>query len=96
MPGRPPLNVVPSETLSSLITSSEASHLAGVSVAAICNWRERGYLAPDPDHPGKQKRVHLTPAGHDRRNRPLYRWIDVAKAEHATRTRARRTYPTAA
>lgn len=80
----------------SLITTTDAANLAGVSVAAISNWRERGYLAPDPDHPGRQKRVHLTPARHDSRNRPLYRWIDVVKAEHATRGRARRTYPTAA
>lgn len=80
----------------SLITTTDAANLAGVSVAAVSNWRERGYLAPDPDRPGEQKRMHLTPAGHDRRNRPLYRWIDVVKAEHATRGRARRIYPTAA
>lgn len=70
----------------SLITTTDAANLAGVSVAAISNWRDRGYLTP----------AAYLPAVHGKRQRPLYRWIDVAKAEHATRARARRTYPTAA
>lgn len=77
------------------MTTTDAANLAGVSVAAISNWRERGYLGPDPENPGRQKRIHLTPTRHNARGRPLYRWIDVAKAEHATRERARRRYTTA-
>jgi predicted site-specific integrase-resolvase len=57
-----------------LLTASEAASYAGVTVAAVVNWRTRG---------------HLHPAG-IRRGRPLYRLIDVAKAEHKTRKRARR------
>lgn len=80
-----PLALAP-ELIDSLITSTEAANLAGVTVAAISNWRERGYLTRDG------QRVHLAPAEHDQRGRPLYRWIDVAKAERATRDRARRTF----
>ena len=57
-----------------LLTASEAAEFADVTVQAIINWRNRG---------------HLQPAGH-RHGRPVYRLLDVAKAEHATRTRARR------
>ena len=57
-----------------LITASQAAAYANVSVQAIVNWRKRG---------------HLQPAG-QRRGRPLYRLLDVAKAEYATRKRARR------
>jgi len=57
-----------------LLTATQCAAYAGVSVQAIVNWRNRG---------------HLAPAGH-RHGRPVYRLLDVAKAEHATRTRARR------
>ena len=58
-----------------LLTATQASHYAGVTPEAIMMWRRRG---------------HLTPASHDRSGRPLYRLIDIAKAEHATRKKARR------
>jgi len=87
-----PVSLAP-ELLESLVSTSEAANLAGVKVSAITNWRERGYLVDTVDGP---KRVHLAPAGLDVRNRPLYRWIDVAKAERATRDRARRKYVSAA
>jgi hypothetical protein len=79
------------DLIDSLISTTEAANLAGVTVAAISNWRERGYLTTAGE------RVHLVPAGfvpaaHGKRERPLYRWIDVAKAERATRERARRTF----
>jgi predicted site-specific integrase-resolvase len=64
------------ETLTSLVTTAEAAELAGVSVGAIRIWVHRG---------------HLTPVGRER-GRLMYRWIDVAKAELATRKRARRRY----
>lgn len=57
------------------ITASEAAGHCGVTVAAITNWVSRG---------------HLNPVGIDNRGRKLYRLIDVAKAEYATRNKARR------
>jgi hypothetical protein len=71
-----PVSFAP-EALDSLITSTEAANLACVGVATISKWRDRG---------------HLTPAAYDDRGRPLYRFIDVARAERATRDRARRTF----
>lgn len=64
------------DRLDSLITTNEAAALAGVAVATIRKWAQRG---------------QLTPVGHDpQTNRPLFRFIDVAKAERATRAKARR------
>jgi hypothetical protein len=59
------------------ITTSQAAAYAGVTAAAVTNWRRRGYLTP-VDH---------------QRGRPIYILLDVAKAEHATRRRARRLSP---
>ncbi len=53
-----------------LITAAEAAALCGVKVQAVTNWVARG---------------HLKAAGLDDRNRKLYKVIDVAKAERATR-----------
>lgn len=66
----------PLDRLNELISTTEAAALAGVTVAAVSNWRDRGILPA---------------AGTDERGRPLYRFIDVAKAERATRDKARRT-----
>lgn len=74
------------ETLESLISTKDAAYMAGVTLAAISNWRERGYVN------ALGERVHLVPADYDSRGRPLYRWLDVAKAERATRDRARRKF----
>jgi hypothetical protein len=57
------------------ITATEAAAHCDVSVSAIAKWVARG---------------HLTPCGVDDRGRKLYRLIDVAKAEYATRKKARR------
>ena len=57
-----------------LLTASEAAEYAGVHVEAILNWRNHG---------------RLTVSG-TKNGRPAYRLLDVAKAEHATRKRARR------
>jgi len=57
-----------------LLTASEAAGHCGVSVQAILNWRKRG---------------HLQVAG-QKNGRPAYTLLDVVKAEHATRQRARR------
>ena len=61
--------------LNTLLTASEGARYAGVTRYAVSKWRARG---------------HLTPAEYDQAGRPLYRLIDLAKAEHATRKRARR------
>lgn len=68
---------IPTELIERRITTADASHLAGVSVATIRKWVQRGHLAVD-------RRDHL--------GRPLFRWLDVAKAERLTRDHARRTY----
>ncbi|MCZ7414298.1 MerR family transcriptional regulator [Streptomyces sp. WMMC897] len=51
------------------------SNTPAVTRSAICKWVARG---------------HLTPAGLDAQGRPLYRRADLARAEHATRSRALR------
>jgi DNA-binding transcriptional MerR regulator len=58
-----------------LITVAEAASLCGVSSEAIRKWASRGILIA---------------SGLDERGRKLYKVIDVAKAERATRDRARR------
>lgn len=62
-----------------LVTATEAAALARVTVAAVCKWRERGYLPVATDELGNEIR--------DSRGRPRYRYIDVAKAEAATKAR---------
>jgi phage terminase Nu1 subunit (DNA packaging protein) len=68
--------------LGALLSASEAAALAGVSVAAVCNWAARGILPVATDGTGQPVR--------DSRGRPRYRMLDVAKAERATARRARR------
>ena len=60
-----------------LLTGPQAADLCGVGPATIRQWKCRGLLAP---------------AGLDERGRPLYRQLDVALAEKATRKRAGRNY----
>lgn len=62
-------------SIDDLITVNEAATLCGVTAAAIRQWASRNLIAA---------------AGLDERGRKLYRLIDIAKAEKATRTRARR------
>lgn len=61
--------------IDSLITTNDAATLCGVSAQAIRMWVNRGLLAA---------------TGMDDRGRKLYRLVDVAKAERATRNKARR------
>lgn len=63
------------DSIDSLITTSEAATLCGVTTQAVCMWVKRGYLQASG----------LSDRGHK-----LYRLLDVAKAERATRDRARR------
>lgn len=63
------------EGIEDLITVNEAATLCGVSAVTIRSWANRGILSA---------------SGIDMRGRKLYRLIDVAKAERATREKARR------
>lgn len=58
------------EGIDDLITAADAARLCGVTTQAITNWVRRG---------------HLKEAGLDERNRKVYKVIDVALAERATR-----------
>lgn len=57
------------------LSTAEAAALARVQAVTVRSWKARG---------------HLAPAGRDRFGRPLYRALDVARAEAATRVAARR------
>lgn len=58
-----------------LLTTAEAAAHAHVTPATIRQWVYRG---------------HLAAASHNHNGRPLYRLLDVARAEYATRKAARR------
>lgn len=76
--GRPILSgaaILIPEGIDDLITANEAASLCGVSAEAIRKWASRGILSA---------------SGMDQRGRKLYKLIDVAKAERATRDKARR------
>lgn len=70
---------MPDLDVNALLTAKEAAGYAGVTVAAICKWRERGHLPVATDSGGREIR--------DERGRPRYRLLDVAKAENATKRR---------
>ena len=57
------------------ITATEAAAFCGVKLCTITKW-------------AREQRI--TPVGINRQGRKVYRLIDIAKAEHATRARARR------
>ncbi|MEU6635721.1 helix-turn-helix domain-containing protein [Streptomyces rochei] len=64
------------------LTAREAAELTGVSVVTVYSWVRRG---------------HLKVEGLDHRGQKLFRHLDVARAEMATRARApRRTFRVAA
>jgi DNA-binding transcriptional MerR regulator len=67
--------------VSNLLSARDAARLVGVTPAAIWQWKRRGILQP---------------AGLDERQRPLYRQLDVARAEKRTRAKAGRQVRTAA
>lgn len=70
--------------IDSLITAAEAADLCDVSVVTIRGWANRGYLTRAGE------RAKLPVAGVNAAGHKVYRLIDVAKAEQATRERARR------
>lgn len=71
------ISAASSDVVESLISTTDAANLAGVSVAAIRKWVQRG---------------HLEVVARDKLGRPLFRWLDVAKAERLTRDHARRIW----
>lgn len=67
-----------------LITRAQAAELCGVTPQAITNWTSIGYGPRD-----SRTRLKVTKR---ERGQPLFSPVDVAKAEYATRKRARRVY----
>lgn len=63
------------EGIDSQITATEAAALCGVALCTITKWVREG---------------RINPVGLNIQGRKLYRLLDVAKAEHATREKARR------
>ncbi|WP_406357444.1 helix-turn-helix domain-containing protein [Streptomyces sp. NBC_01635] len=63
------------------LTTREAAELTGVSVVTIYSWVRRG---------------HLKVEGLDHRGQKLFRHLDVARAEKATRAKAKRVLVPAA
>lgn len=59
-----------------LVTARQAAELACVRIDTVRKWTRRG---------------HLERAGLNEDGWPVYRAVDVAKAEYKTRARARRT-----
>lgn len=66
--------VLTPDGIHSLITTAEAAQHCRVSEATIRSWVKRG---------------KLTPSGRDPQRRNLFRLLDVAKAEHSTRSTVR-------
>lgn len=66
--------------VNALLTATAAAAYARVSVSCICKWHSRGHLPIATDTDGKEIR--------DVNRRPLYRLLDVAKAENKTRQAA--------
>ncbi len=64
-----------------LWTVEQAAEAAQVKPNTVRNWKYRG---------------RLEQAGTDWRGRPVFRALDVIRAERATREKARRVYPVAA
>lgn len=60
-------------------TAAEAAQAVGVKVYTIWQWKRRG---------------HLKPVGINDEGVQVFLVLDVARAEYATRERARRTMPT--
>lgn len=63
------------EGIDSQITASEAAQLCGVALCTITKW---------------VRESRIQPVGINRQGRKVYKLLDVAKAERATRDRARR------
>ncbi|MFE5140333.1 MerR family transcriptional regulator [Streptomyces fagopyri] len=69
---------------STLWTAQEAAEAADVDPNVVRNWKYRGHLKQARDDHERPMTNHL--------GQPLFRAVDVIRAERATRARARRTY----
>lgn len=69
--------------INQLLTYEQAARQAGVDPTVVRMWRHRGHLKVATDERGREIR---------RGRSPLFRLLDVAKAEHATRNSARRNH----
>lgn len=65
------------ESLSTPLTYPEAANAVGVTEAVVRNWVYRGILEK---------------AGINELGRPVFNWIDVARAERQTRNKAGRKF----
>ena len=68
--------------MDALLSATDISRYAGVSVAAVCNWAARGILPVAKDEHGNEIR--------DKRGRPRYRFRDAARADAVAAERAQR------
>ena len=68
------------------ITTEQAAMLCGVKPGTIRQWTSRGYLTAA----GEQRKL---PVARREGRTLLYSPVEVAKAEYATRARARRAFP---
>ena len=75
--------------LDEYVTTSQAADLAHVQPATIRQWARRGHLEPVRRPDGEVAR-------HPDTGETMFRLLDVAKAEHSTRRRARRILARAA
>jgi hypothetical protein len=67
--------LTPQKIIEAEITATQAAAYCGVAVCTITKWAREG---------------RINPVGTNGSGRKLYRLLDVAKAEHATKERARR------
>lgn len=61
------------------LTAKQLAFVLGVSPQLVNHWHTDGYRTPDGQH------VHLPEAGRNRQGHRLFRYLDGAKAEAATR-----------
>jgi hypothetical protein len=67
--------VLTPDGIDSQITATEAAQLCGVALCTITKWARDG---------------RIQPTGINEQGRKVYRLLDIAKAEYATRKKARR------
>lgn len=67
--------------MNALVTASEISRYAGVSLQVVSNWRRRGHLPVATDDQGREL---------SRNGQRLYRFGDAAKADSRTSERAQK------
>lgn len=76
-----------------LIDRDQAAELAGVGPNAVTLWATRGYIVTVVKNGEKRRERHFLPVALREGRKPLYRVVDVQKAEWHTRVRGRRSTP---